>query len=191
MDRPDPGHDEARAPGRKHRRRLYPADTRRSPRDRHRRVTNHDPGRAVSRSAREANGPVDVGRALVFSAPPGTLRPVDSDPLFDRLQRALGPDYRLEHLIGSGGMGKVYLATDLTLNAPVAVKVLRPEIATAHASEAFTREAQILAHVRHPNIVTIHHAPPRKEGLDFYIMERSEERRVGKEGRTGSAAEPT
>ena len=96
---------------------------------------------------------------------------MDSDPLFDRLQRALGPDYRLERLIGSGGMGKVYLATDLTLNSPVAVKVLRPEIATAHASEAFTREAQILAHVRHPNIVTIHHAPPRKEGLDFYIME--------------------
>jgi len=96
---------------------------------------------------------------------------VDSDPLFERLQSALGPDYRLERLIGSGGMGKVYLATDLTLNRPVAVKVLRIELVTAHAGEAFRREAQTLAQVRHPNIVTIHDAPPRKEGLDFYIME--------------------
>ena len=97
--------------------------------------------------------------------------PVDPDPLFERLQRALEPDYRLEREIGRGGMGKVFLATDLTLNCPVAVKVMRIELVTAHAAEAFTREAQILAQVRHPNIVTIHQAPPSKEGLHFYIME--------------------
>lgn len=68
-------------------------------------------------------------------------------------------------------MGRVFLATDLTLDMPVAVKMLRPELASAHAAEAFTREAQILAQVRHPNVVTIHHAPPGNEGLHYYIME--------------------
>ena len=96
---------------------------------------------------------------------------MDLDPLFERLRRALSPEYRLERELGKGGMGRVFLATDLTLNRPVAVKVLRPELATAPAAEAFTREAQIMAQVRHPNVVTIHHAPPGNEGLHYYIME--------------------
>ena len=92
------------------------------------------------------------------------------DPLFDRLQAALLPDYRLERELGSGGMGQVFLATDLTLNCPVAVKVLRLELATAYAAEAFMREAQLMADVRHPNVVTIHHAYATA-GLHYYIME--------------------
>jgi serine/threonine protein kinase len=66
-------------------------------------------------------------------------------------------------------MGRVYLAQDLTLNCPVAVKLLRIE-STAHAAEAFTREAHILARVSHPNVVGIHHAY-NKAGLTYYIME--------------------
>ena len=92
------------------------------------------------------------------------------DPLFDRLQAALLPDYRLERELGSGGMGRVFLATDLTLNCPVAVKVLRLELATAYAAQAFMREAQLMADVRHPNVVTIHHAYATA-GLHYYIME--------------------
>jgi tetratricopeptide (TPR) repeat protein len=95
---------------------------------------------------------------------------MEPDPLFDRLRDALEPDYRLEQWLASGGMGTVYLATDVTLNAPVAVKVLRPELASAHAAEAFMREGRVLARVRHPNVVTIHHASHRN-GLHFYIME--------------------
>jgi serine/threonine protein kinase/tetratricopeptide (TPR) repeat protein len=103
-------------------------------------------------------------------SPTTTDGPMDLDPLFERLQRALAPDYRLEREIGSGGMGIVYLAHDITLDCPVAVKILRPELATAHAAEAFLREAHILARVRDRNIVTIHHAGTR-EGLHYYIME--------------------
>src|SRR5437879_1647646 len=92
------------------------------------------------------------------------------DPLFDRLQDAVTPDYRLERELGSGGMGRVFLATDLTLNCPVALKLLRPELATAHAADAFTREAQLMARIHHPNVVAIHHAYS-KAGLHYYIME--------------------
>ena len=92
------------------------------------------------------------------------------DPLFDRLQDAVTPDYRLERELGSGGMGRVFLATDLTLNCPVALKLLRPELATAHAADAFTREAQLMARINHPNVVAIHHAYS-KAGLHYYIME--------------------
>jgi len=95
---------------------------------------------------------------------------VAPDPLFDRLQDAVGPDYRLERELGSGGMGRVFLATDLTLNCPVALKLLRPELATAHAADAFTREAQLMARIQHPNVVAIHHAYS-KAGLHYYIME--------------------
>jgi serine/threonine protein kinase len=80
------------------------------------------------------------------------------------------PDYRLEHELASGGMGRVFRAHDVTLNSPVAVKVLRLELATGYAADAFLREAQLLARLRHPHIVTIHHAGSG-EGLHYYIME--------------------
>src|SRR3989442_15428986 len=67
-------------------------------------------------------------------------------------------------------MGRVFLATDLTLNCPVALKLLRPELATAHAADAFTREARLMARIQHPNVVAIHHAYS-KAGLHYYIME--------------------
>ena len=92
------------------------------------------------------------------------------EPLLERLQRALWPDYRVERELASGGMGMVFLAHDLTLNRPVAIKIIRPELATAYAAEAFLREARILASVRHPNVVAIHRVG-EGEGLHYFIME--------------------
>jgi aminoglycoside phosphotransferase (APT) family kinase protein len=94
---------------------------------------------------------------------------MSSDPLLERLQRAVSPDYRAERVLGGGGMGVVYLAHEVMLNRAVAIKVLRPEIATA-AAEAFLREARILASVRHPNIIAIYR-PGEGEGLQYYVME--------------------
>ena len=93
-----------------------------------------------------------------------------SDPLVARLQRALSPDYRVERELARGGMGIVFRAHDLMLDAPVAVKVIRPELATAHAAESFLREARSLARVRHPNIVAVYRAG-EGEGLHYYVME--------------------
>ena len=108
--------------------------------------------------------------ALVFCATALHVERMAPDPLFDRLRDALLPDYRLERELGRGGMGIVFLATDLTLNCPVAVKVLRLELDTAHTAAAFVREAQLMARVRHPNVVSIHHAYSTA-GLHYYIME--------------------
>ncbi|HWC72948.1 MAG TPA: serine/threonine-protein kinase, partial [Gemmatimonadales bacterium] len=95
---------------------------------------------------------------------------MEIDPLKERLQRALGPDYRVDELLGRGGMGYVYLVHNLKLNRGEAVKVLRPEFDTADGGEGFLREARILATIRHRNVVVIYDED-QGEGLKYYRME--------------------
>ena len=92
------------------------------------------------------------------------------DP-FAALQAALAPQYRLERELGRGGMGVVYRATDTTLDRPVAIKVVHPELA-AHASivRRFLAEARTIARLRHPSIVAVH-AAGTADGLLYYVMD--------------------
>lgn len=90
--------------------------------------------------------------------------------ILERLHAALQPDYDVELELASGGMGTVFLARDRVLDHRVAVKILRPELATARATERFLREAQLLAHLTHPNVVPVHRAGER-DGLSFYVMD--------------------
>ncbi len=65
--------------------------------------------------------------------------------------------YRIEGLLGEGGMGAVYRARHVALEREVAVKVMRAElVADAAAAERFRREAVAVARLRHPSIVTVH-----------------------------------
>jgi urea transport system substrate-binding protein len=67
-------------------------------------------------------------------------------------------EYRVLRLIGSGGMGAVFEAEDTILNRPVALKVLRPELAVDQESrERFLREAQAAAAIGSEHVVTIYH----------------------------------
>ncbi|MFI5209740.1 MAG: serine/threonine protein kinase, partial [Gemmatimonadales bacterium] len=68
------------------------------------------------------------------------------DLLFLRLQRALVGRYSLERQIGRGGMGVVFLARDVRLDRPVAIKLLRPDVAGQPAfRDRFLNEARTAA----------------------------------------------
>lgn len=69
----------------------------------------------------------------------------------------IGGRYRVERLLGTGGMGAVYLVTHLSLGEPRALKVIRPDVLRDEAAlSRFRREAQVQSRVRHPNVVTVH-----------------------------------
>ena len=69
----------------------------------------------------------------------------------------LNDRYEIQQRIGRGGMADVFLARDLLLDRPVAIKVLFPEFATdPNFVERFRREAQSAANLNHPNIVSVY-----------------------------------
>jgi serine/threonine protein kinase len=88
--------------------------------------------------------------------------------------------YRLNELVGRGGMGAVFRALDERLKRQVAVKVIQPGGAAgdelARHRQRFTREAQLVARITHPNVVTIHDfgtyvEPGTGNELDYIVME--------------------
>src|SRR5262245_23119608 len=98
-----------------------------------------------------------------------TLREA-SDPLREALEKAIGFQYRIERLLGRGGMGAVYLAHELALDRDVAIKVLPPEQAGApQLRDRFRREARTAARLNHPNIVPLH-TFGEVNGLVYFVM---------------------
>ncbi|MBX3471787.1 MAG: protein kinase, partial [Planctomycetes bacterium] len=85
-------------------------------------------------------------------------------------QRVFG-GYRLEQEIARGGMGTVHRAVQLSMDRPVALKVLAPRLAEDEEFVArFLREAKVAATLSHPNLVTIYDVG-REGGTLFYSME--------------------
>ena len=86
------------------------------------------------------------------------------------LAAALVGQYDIEREIGRGGMGIVYLAHDLKLDRPVAIKTLPDHLAgSPDVRERFLREARTAAHLSHPSIVPIHRAD-EIGGQVFFVM---------------------
>ena len=78
--------------------------------------------------------------------------------------------YRIEAVLGRGGMGVVYLANQLSLDRPVALKVIAPELAgDVVFGERFKRESRIAASIEHPNVIPVYEAG-EGEGLLFLTM---------------------
>ena len=92
------------------------------------------------------------------------------DELFVALQTALAGRYSIDRELGRGGMGVVYLAREVHLDRPVAIKLLPPERAADPAlRDRFLREARLAARLSHPNIIPIH-AVDETAGFVYYVM---------------------
>jgi len=94
-----------------------------------------------------------------------------------RLTASLADRYRIERELGAGGMATVYLAHDLKHDRPVAIKVLRPELAAVIGAERFLSEIKTTANLQHPHILPLFDSgsvshPERSEGSSFlyYVM---------------------
>ena len=82
----------------------------------------------------------------------------------------LGSRYRIEQMLGQGGMGRVYKAHDAELNRIVALKVLQPELTTdANAMQRFKQELLLASRISHKNILRIHDLG-EADGVKFISM---------------------
>ena len=93
-----------------------------------------------------------------------------ADPSFIALQSAVAGRFSLESELGRGGMGIVYLARDVILERPVAIKLLAPALsAREDMRRRFLREARLAAQCFHPNIVPIHEVAESGE-VAWFVM---------------------
>jgi serine/threonine-protein kinase PpkA len=98
---------------------------------------------------------------------------MNRDPSISGQNPAL-PDifgYRLQRVLGYGGMSTVYLARQISLDREVALKVMLPEALTDEISRRrFENEARTIARLDHPNIVGIFEVGRTRDGLPYYAM---------------------
>ncbi len=87
----------------------------------------------------------------------------------ERLAKALAGRYTIDGKAGQGGMATVYRATDLKHHRPVALKVLRPELAATIGPERFLREIEVSARLQHPHIVPLYDSGDAA-GVLYYVM---------------------
>ena len=89
--------------------------------------------------------------------------------LLEQLRKIFADNYRVDEELKGGGMSRLFLATDLSLNRKVVIKILPPELTSDMMAARFKRESEVTAHLQHPNILPIITAGVR-DGLMFYVM---------------------
>jgi eukaryotic-like serine/threonine-protein kinase len=80
-------------------------------------------------------------------------------------------DYRITSLLGEGGMGEVYLATDTHFGRQVAIKLIKQGFGTKEFVRHFRQEERILAALNHPNIARLYGGAVTQKGLPYFVME--------------------
>jgi tetratricopeptide (TPR) repeat protein/TolB-like protein/predicted Ser/Thr protein kinase len=110
----------------------------------------------------------DSSNLTAGDSAPGTLRAATG------VARALvdfGPRYRVESVLGEGGMGTVYKAYDKELDRVVALKLVRPELTSdPGASQRFKQELLLASRISHKNILRIHDLGEASRGTKFISM---------------------
>jgi serine/threonine protein kinase/Tfp pilus assembly protein PilF len=91
----------------------------------------------------------------------------------EQLQEGLRGRYSIERELGAGGMAVVFLAQDERHGRSVALKVLRPELASEIGADRFLREIRIAAGLTHPHILPLHDSG-KAESFLFYVMPNME-----------------
>ncbi|HEY4187257.1 MAG TPA: serine/threonine-protein kinase [Polyangia bacterium] len=124
---------------------------------------------------------------------PPTLEGFDDDwepALKERVGQVIAGRYRLDALMGRGGMGCVYRAQHLELNESVVIKLIDPVFALDPLARArFRLEAKALIRLRHPGVVAMHEFGEHEGGL-FIAMELLEGRTLGAEAHQAGDALP-
>jgi serine/threonine-protein kinase len=104
---------------------------------------------------------------VALAEPDAHIRHVTTLTL-ESIRRSLGDRYSLERELGRGGMGTVYLARDLKLDRPVALKILLPEFASqVGLRDRFLRETRTAASFSHPNIVPVYAVEETEDHLAY------------------------
>ncbi len=151
-------------------------------------------GNQNTESARFCNGcgatlPAPYDKAASTILVDGTLlEQKQQDPM---LGQSIDGRYRIDGLIGAGGMGTVYRATRLLIGDEVAIKILHTDQTDANSSERFRREAQAAARLKHPNAVSIYDFGVSTDGLQYLVMEFVEGASLREATKQGPLSFPT
>ena len=109
--------------------------------------------------------------------------------LYNMIGTVLLSKYRIDALLGTGGMGAVYEALHMDIDRRVAVKLLHPHFTVSNPSIAknFKREARAAGRINHPNAISVTDFGVTDNGLSFMVMELLDgatlEREIQRNGR--------
>jgi diguanylate cyclase (GGDEF)-like protein len=134
-------------------------------------LPDEEPTHMVARAVVASKNASAEGRVIVGAAPvlpPAVALQIE---VLDEPPVTLAGTYRLRHEISRGAMGVVYRADDLALERPVAIKMLRPDLAEDRKFiERLRTEAVLLAKIQHPNLVQIYNFG-QVGGDSYFVME--------------------
>ncbi|MEP6860654.1 MAG: diguanylate cyclase [Deltaproteobacteria bacterium] len=132
---------------------------------------SEEPSHMVARAIAATKRAPAQGLAIAGTAPDVLTSVALQLDLADEPPVTLAGTYRLRHEISRGAMGVVYRADDLALERPVAIKMLRPDLAEDRVFiERLRAEAVLLARIQHPNLVQIY-AFGQVGGDSYFVME--------------------
>ena len=111
-------------------------------------------------------------RLVDEGAPPEGDRPPSIPPPDPLIGRTLDGRYRIEAVLGEGGMGLVYRARHAMLNKPLAIKVLKPEVSKdAEVMQRFQQEAQSASAIGSQHIIDISDFGTLPDQSTYFVME--------------------
>ncbi|MBI3071405.1 MAG: serine/threonine protein kinase [Deltaproteobacteria bacterium] len=120
-----------------------------------------------------ANKGFDPNGTVSLTPEPDTTPDGDTVPAQPAVNvPTIDPRFRVEAILGEGGIGIVYRATQISINRRVAIKVLQHEYSrNPKMAERFAREAESVARLSHPNIVALYDFGRAQDGSFFMVME--------------------